>query len=96
MDIVVVDNNAIQNDQARLGITWSGQYGELPDPIHYNSTDGDIRQFATEAVRNGDVPGIRADAAVNFTDFVVERFASTAERPWNTVQLRPKTPFGSR
>lgn len=91
MEIVMVP---INNDQARLGITWSGQYGELPDPVFYNSTEGDIRQFATEAVRGGNVPGIRADGAVDFKDFVVERFGATADRNYNLIQLRPKTPFG--
>jgi len=94
MDIVVRDNPVIGQDQARLGITWSGQYGELPDTVAYASADGDIFQFATEAVRGGDVPGIRADVGVNFRDFVVERFVATADRPYNLIQLRPKTPFG--
>jgi len=88
-EIVVV----LDQDQARLGITWNGQYGELPDPMYFQSTEGDVRQIATEAVQGG-IPGIAADPAANFADFVVERFSATATRPYNLIQLRPKTPFG--
>lgn len=79
--------------EAVLNITWAGQNGDLPNPIMFDSTDEDIRRWATEAVRTG-VPGITADAAVDFQDFVVERFSSTAGLP-NRVVLRPKTPFGA-
>jgi len=91
-----MENNVIpiNQDQARLGVTWSGQYGELPDLVFYNSADSDIRQFATEAVRGGSIPGIQSDQTVSFQDFVIERFPSTVDRPYNLLQLRPKTPFG--
>lgn len=82
----------LETAHAVLNITWAGQNGDLPDPILYDSTDTEIRQWATEAVRQG-VPGIAADATVNFTDFVVERFQKTGDLP-NRVVLRPKTPFG--
>jgi len=84
----------IEAGQARVNITWQGQNGDMPGAVHYDSTDGDVRQWVTEAVRTGGVPGIRADAAANFTDFVVERFPSTQDRPFNLIQVRPKTPFG--
>lgn len=87
-------NNVIEQDQARLSITWDGQHGDLPDPVLFDSTDGDVRGIASEAVRTGGVPGIRADANVNFTNFVVERFSSTEDRPYNLVMLRPKVEFG--
>jgi len=80
--------------EAVLNITWQGQNGDLPNPILFDSTDVDIRRWATEAVRGG-IPGITADANVNFQDFVVERFSATAGLP-NRVVLRPKTPFGGR
>ena len=79
---------------ARLNITFGGANGDLLDPVAYDLPDADIRQMATEAVRNGSIAGIaRADAA-NFADFVVERFPATDELP-NRVMLRPKTPFGA-
>jgi hypothetical protein len=79
--------------EAILNITWAGQNGDLPNPILFDSSDTDIRRWATEAVQGG-LPGITADAAVNFQDFVVERFTATNGLP-NRVVLRPKTPFGA-
>lgn len=83
----------IENGEAVLNVTWAGQNGDLPNPILLDSTDVDIRRWATEAVRAG-IPGITADANANFTDFVVERFAKTGDLPCR-VMLRPKTPFGA-
>lgn len=80
---------------ARLNITWSGGNGDLPDPILYDATDAEITTWATEAVRNGSVPGIPADANVNFTGFVVDRFPGTPDAPDNKVFLRPKTAYGN-
>jgi hypothetical protein len=85
---------AIPENEARVNVTWQGQNGDLADPVVYDATDGDIRQWVTEAVRTGGVPGIRSDANANFTDFVVERFPLTNDRPFNVIQIRPKTPFG--
>lgn len=82
------------NGEATLNITWAGQNGDLPTPVLFDSTDVDIRRWATEAVRAG-IPGITADAGVNFQDFVVERFSATEGLP-NRVVLRPKTPFGAK
>ena len=84
----------IDNDEARLNITWSGQNGDLPDSVNLDSTDGDIKAWATEAVQNGDVPGIAADPNANFNDFVVDRFAATEDVTYARLSLRPKTPFG--
>lgn len=79
---------------ATLNITWNGQNGDLPDLVNYDAADGDIKQWATEAVRNGGVPGIAADPNANFMDFVVDRFPSTEQIAVNRLMLRPKTPFG--
>jgi hypothetical protein len=84
----------LQNTEARVNVTYGGQNGDLPDPVFFDSSDGDVKGFITEAVRNGSIPGIPADATADFTDFVVDRFAPTEERPYNLIQLRPKTPFG--
>ena len=87
-------NTLIEPHQARVNVTWAGQNGDLPDPVNFDATDGDIKQWLTEAIRNGSVPGIQADPNANLTDFVVDRFAPTDARPFQMLSLRPKTPFG--
>lgn len=84
----------IPDNMARLTITYNGQQGDLPDPVSYDSTDGDLKQMATESVRQGYIPGIDAAAGVDFTDFVVDRFPARNDVPFNRLSLRPKTPFG--
>lgn len=79
---------------AVLTITVAGQQGDLKEPVNFDATDGDIKQWAAEAVRNGNVPGIDAMPNVSFTDYVVERYQATENRPL-TLSLRPKVPFGS-
>lgn len=80
--------------EATLNITLSGYNGDFPDPVHFDSSDADIKAWAAEAVQNGDVPGIPAQEA-DLTDYVVDRFAATEDVPANRILLRPKTPFGS-
>lgn len=93
-----MDNEAlvpvIDNHMAKLTITYNGQQGDLPDPVSYDATDGDLKQMATESVRQGYIPGIDAAGAADFTDFVVDRFPSRQDVPFNRLSLRPKTPFG--
>lgn len=79
---------------AKLTITFNGQQGDLPDPVAYDMTDGDLKQVATECVRSGDIPGIDAAGDADFTDFVVDRFPTRDDVPFNRLSLRPKTPFG--
>jgi hypothetical protein len=62
--------------------------------VSYDATDEQIKTWATEAVRNGNVPGIQADPNASFLDFVVDRFPATEELPARLF-LRPKTPFGA-
>jgi hypothetical protein len=80
--------------QSIVNVTWAGQNGELPDPVSNTATDADILRWVTEAVRTGGVPGIRADRAASFRDFIVDRFEPTVARPYRLVAVRPKTPFG--
>lgn len=87
--------NEVMDNEARVNITWAGQNGDLEDPVVFDSTDEDIRQWVTEAVQNGGVAGIEADTEANFTDFVIDRFAATEARPWSLLSIRPKTPFGT-
>lgn len=81
--------------EARINITWGGKNGDYPDPVPFDASDGDIKQWASEAVRNGNVPGVDADQNVNFADFVVDRFEAADNLP-NRLFLRPKTPFGAK
>jgi hypothetical protein len=78
---------------ALLNITVNGQNGNLRDPVFFDATDADVKAWATEAVRNGGIPGIDAVPNVDFRDFVVDRFAEKDGLPARLV-LRPKTPFG--
>ena len=85
----------MENFEARVNITYSGQNGDLPDPVNFDADDATVKQWITEAVRGGDVPGIPADATAEFgDDFIVDRFTANEERPYNLIQLRPKTAFG--
>jgi hypothetical protein len=77
-----------------VNITISGQNADLPEPVPLDATDGDIKQWATEAVRSGTLPGVPRNETATFTDFVVDRFPPTEQRPYNLIQVRPKTPFG--
>ena len=87
--------NDIKENEARLNVTWAGQNGDLPDPVFFQSTDGDVKNWVTEAVRAGSIPGIAADPNADFTDFVVDRFTATEARPYALIQIRAKTPFGA-
>ncbi len=86
--------NTLENTEARVNITYAGQNGDLPDTVYVQATDAEIRAWATEAVRLGSIPGIHAIRSANFSGYVVDRFAATHTRPYNLIQLRPKTPFG--
>lgn len=81
--------------EAKVNITYKAQNGDLPDPVNFESTNGDVLGFVAEAVRQGNVPGIAADPTADFQDFVVDRFASDAATPYNRLMVRPKTPFGT-
>ena len=86
--------NDIKDTEARVNVTFGGKNGDLRDPVMFQSTDADLKTWVTEAVRTGGVPGIDAAPDADFSDFVVDRFTATEARPYNLVQLRPKTPFG--
>ena len=92
MDNVI---RAIGEDEARVNVTWGGQNGDLPDPVSRDAADGDVKQWVTEAVRGGNIPGIAADHDADFHDFVVDRFGPTDARPHHLLSVRPKTPFGN-
>ena len=86
--------NELKDNEARVNITYGGKNGDLRDPVFFQSTDGDVKNWVTEAVRAGSVPGLDAAPNADFGDFVVDRFAATEARPYALIQVRPKTPFG--
>ena len=86
--------DAIMQD-ARLNVTHGGQNGDYPDPVPFDASDADIRQWATEAITTGYIPGIPVDAGADLGDFVVDRFDSTEDVPERRLFVRPKTPFGA-
>lgn len=90
-----MDEQVLRDDEARVNVTYNGQNGDLPDAVSFDAGDADIRMWVTEALQAGTIPGLRANGNVDFSDFVVDRFARTEARPWNLIQLRPKTPFGA-
>lgn len=89
-----MNDRMIGAHQARLNITWGGQNGDLLEPVPFQAPEAQLKAWAVEAVRGGDVPGIAADPRVNLDDFVVDRFPATEEIPVHRLFLRPKTPFG--
>ena len=86
---------AMPADAARLNVTWSGENGHLPDPVHVDTTDEELLTMVAEAIAGGDIPGIDADANANLEGFVVNRYAATDEIPYARIFVRPKTPFGA-
>jgi len=78
---------------ASLNITYSGQNGDLADPVLFDLADDQVRAIATEAVRAGGVRGVDAHPTADFSDFVVDRVAAHDGLP-HRLLLRPKTPFG--
>jgi len=87
--------NDVMTNEALVNITWNGQNGDMSSPIAVDSSEEEIRQWVTEAVQNGSVPGITTDADADFSDFVVDRFPPSDSVPHHRVFLRPKTPFGN-
>jgi len=93
VDALVDAATAIRDDEAKVNITFAGQQGDLPDPVSRDATDEQVREWVTEAVRAGGVPGIDADPSASFQDFVVDRFDAKDGMP-SRISVRPKTPFG--
>lgn len=85
----------IDGDHARVNVTYGGQSGDLSDPVFFQSPDGDIRAWVTEAVRTGSVPGLPAAPDADFRDYVIDRHPPTEARPHNLIMIRPKTVYGA-
>lgn len=86
----------IRDDQARVDVTWAGQQSELPDPVPRDADAADVKQWVTEALRAGDIPGLGAHVDADLTDYVVKRYPPHEQRPYHRIELRPKTPFGMK
>jgi hypothetical protein len=90
----------MQPHEARVNVTYKDAVNfDLPDPVHYQAGDGDIKAWVTEAIRTGSVPGVAADPDVNLANFVVHRFDApeapvAGQRNYNLIQVRPKTAYG--
>ena len=84
----------MEDFEAKVNVTYSGSNGDLPDPVRFDATDVEVKQWVAEAIRGGGIAGIPADQNADITDFVVDRFRPTDARPHNLLSLRPKTPFG--
>jgi hypothetical protein len=84
----------IADHEARVNVTYAGGNGDLPDAVSFDANDGDIKQWVTEAIRTGGIPGIPLTENADLRDFVVDRFEATDARPHKYLMLRPKTPFG--
>ena len=89
-----MDNIAIPEGMARLNVTWNANNGDLQDPVPYDATDQELKHIVTESIQSGYIAGIPVDPNVDLTDFVVDRFAASAEVPYARCFVRPKTPFG--
>ncbi len=93
--MVDIVDRVIHPHQARVNITYKRQHGELPDPVTFDATDGDIRGWVAEAIRTGGVPGIAADPTVFLGDHIIDRFTPvTGVREHNLIDVRPKVEFG--
>jgi hypothetical protein len=86
----------IDRHDAWMNITWQGQNGDLGDPVPFEASDRDLKQWAAEAIKGSSVAGITARRRdrVNLNDFVVDRFPAGGNVPYNRIMIRPKTPFG--
>lgn len=81
-------------DQAKINFDWGGQNYDYPGFVRYASTPGEVLAWVTEAIRNG-FAGFTADPRADLTGFQVDHRGPTEQRPFNLIQVRPKTSFGA-
>lgn len=80
--------------EARVNVTYAALNGDLADAVAFDSTDAVIKAMLTEALRDGSVRGIPAQANPDLANYVIDRFPATNARPYALIQARPKTAFG--
>ena len=85
----------MNEEYATVNITYAGHNADLPDPVLVTATDTEVRNFVREAVRAG-FAGMPANADVEVSDFVVERYSPNDANPAARMVVRPKVPFGAR
>ncbi len=80
---------------AILNITYHGMSGDAPGEVDEHASDADIRRFAEEIVRSGDIPGLHLATLEPgaFDPFVVDRLRDPDGK--ERFFLRPKVPFGA-
>lgn len=88
------DRANITADQAVLQVTYARQQGELPDPVPRDSTPEQVKAWVQEGLRAGSFDGIAADPSADVTDYVVDFYDPTPQRPYSMVAVRPKAEFG--
>lgn len=88
-----MDEMIIGMHEAKLNVSIGGEQGDLDDPVNYDATDDEVRRWATEAIRAGNIRGISARSDADFTDYRVDRIDAKDGLP-NRLSLRPKTPYG--
>ena len=84
----------MEENEARFNISYEGENGDFVDPVAFDATDADLKAWASEAMANGDIPGLPATPNADFTDFVVQRLEAKHGEAANRILLRPKVPFG--
>jgi len=80
---------------AILNITYHGMSGDAPGEVDERASDADIRRFAEEIVRSGDIQGLHIATLEPgaFDAFVVDRLRDPDGK--ERFFLRPKVPFGA-
>ncbi|MEL6180390.1 MAG: hypothetical protein AAFS10_15635 [Myxococcota bacterium] len=84
----------VARHEAHVNITFSGQNGDMQDPVPFDATDHQIKAWVLEAVKSGSVAGIAQHRTASLGDCVVDRFPATTQVPYNRIFVRPRTPFG--
>jgi len=85
----------IGENEARVNVTYDGVNADMRDAVSFASSDGDVKRWVTEALVTGSLPGMAAKPNADLNNFVVDRFAATEARPYQLIQVRPKTAFGA-
>lgn len=90
----MVNDMGLMAHEARVNITYNGRNGDLAEPVPFDASDRQIKEWVREAVTGGSIPGVAVRGRVDLSHFVVDRFRSNGTTPYNRIFLRPSTPFG--
>jgi hypothetical protein len=67
-------------DDARSGLTWRGQFGDLPNTINYYSSGDEVLDNNNN--RSGDLPPLGRSLAISVPQAVFSRLPALTERVW--------------